>query len=57
MICLSTKFVCRLILGGEAAGGHREFVVAGEANQNGKLSVFPATVDGIKSLDNTNELK
>lgn len=56
MISLSTKFVCRLILGGEAAGGHREFVVAGEANQNGKLSVFPATVDGIKSLDNTNKL-
>lgn len=55
VICLLSKCVCRLIIGGETAGGHREFVVAGEANQNGKLSVCPATLDGIKSLNNTNK--
>lgn len=43
MIWLSTKFVCRFVLGGEAAGGYREFVVVGEANSNGKLSVSTAT--------------
>lgn len=38
------KILCSFTVGRQAAGGNRELVITGEANQNGKLTLFAQTL-------------